>query len=191
MPNTTPWAQVARKETARIMTFSGLYVNVLDLQPENILLEDIAHALSMQCRFAGHCKEFISIAQHSVNVSLHVPEEDALWGLLHDASEAYVTDIPRPLKHSSEMRGFCEIEERIQKVIARRFGLKWPMPPSVKEQDAIELLTEWESFKPLGGMKWNGTLSHLEPREDALTSYAPPQAKRIFLERFKTLTEAS
>lgn len=181
MPSSTP--------TARIMTFSGLYVNVLNLQPENILLEDIAHALSMQCRFAGHCKDFISIAQHSVNVSRNVSAENALWGLLHDASEAYVTDIPRPLKYVSNMAGFVEIEERIQRVIAERFNLPWPIPEEVKTQDGVELLTEWESFKPLGGMSWNGSLSHLSPRDEKLVSWAPPVAKQTFLDTFKLLTE--
>lgn len=175
-------------EQARIMTFSGIYVNVLDLKPENILLEDIAHALAMQCRFAGHVREFISIAQHSVNVSKHVPEEHALWGLLHDASEAYVTDLPRPLKYSSALVGFTELEERVQRVIAERFHLPWPIPEEVKIQDGVELLTEWESFKPLGGMRWNGSLAHLEPRDTHLVSLAPPQAKLTFLKRFKELT---
>src|ERR1017187_10636100 len=77
-----------------ITTFSGIHFWPLLPNPADIRIEDIAHALSNQCRFAGHAREFYSVAEHSVRVSQLCPPEDALWGLLHDASEAYLTDVP-------------------------------------------------------------------------------------------------
>src|ERR1039457_118422 len=85
-----------------IGTFSGLRFWPLDPNPEKILIDDIAHALAHQCRFGGHASRFYSVAEHSVHVSRLCPPEDALWGLLHDASEAYLVDLPRPLKQLPE-----------------------------------------------------------------------------------------
>ena len=78
-----------------MQTHSGIQFWPLDPRPEDILIEDIAHALSNQCRFAGHCCFHYSVAQHSVLVSENVPAQDAMWGLLHDAGEAYLVDLPR------------------------------------------------------------------------------------------------
>ena len=86
-----------------IQTMSGVIFYPLDPRPEEIRIEDIAHALSHQCRFAGHCREFYSVAEHSVRVSRELPQEFMLWGLLHDASEAYLVDLPRPIKRWSAM----------------------------------------------------------------------------------------
>ena len=74
-----------------IQTYLGIQFWPLDPRPEEVMLFDIAHSLSNMCRFTGHCREFYSVAQHSVIVSQNVPREDAAWGLLHDASEAYMT----------------------------------------------------------------------------------------------------
>jgi 5'-deoxynucleotidase YfbR-like HD superfamily hydrolase len=82
-----------------IQTLSGKHFNYLDIQQDAIEIEDIATALSHICRFAGHLPEFYSVGQHSVLSSLLVPQEFALEALLHDAAEAYLQDIPAPLKH--------------------------------------------------------------------------------------------
>lgn len=81
-----------------INTFSGIEFDLLNPNPNDIDIEDIAHELSMLCRFNGHCKEFYSVAEHSVYVSYEIDEEFALIGLLHDAAEAYLGDVPTPLK---------------------------------------------------------------------------------------------
>jgi uncharacterized protein len=86
-----------------IQTYTGKQFWPLSPLPEDIVIEDIAHALSMQCRFGGHVRTFYSVAQHSVHVSLLVEPQYALWGLLHDAAEAYLVDLPRPIKKFSEM----------------------------------------------------------------------------------------
>src|SRR4051794_32940266 len=81
-----------------IITSTGKWFDVFNPNPADVDIEDIVHALSMQCRFTGHTKEFYSVAQHSVLVSLTCPSVDALYGLVHDGSEAYLSDIARPVK---------------------------------------------------------------------------------------------
>src|SRR4051812_31750950 len=81
-----------------IQTYSGTEFWPLSPKAADVKLIDIAHALSNKCRFAGHCREFYSVAQHSVLVSRQLPDEFKLWGLLHDAGEAYFADIPNPIK---------------------------------------------------------------------------------------------
>ena len=97
-----------------IGTFSGLRFWPLDPNPEKILIADIAHALAHQCRFGGHASKFYSVAEHSVHVSKLCLPEHALWGLLHDASEAYLVDLPRPLKLLPEFAPYREAERRLQ-----------------------------------------------------------------------------
>src|SRR5271165_7548492 len=81
-----------------IQTYTGRVMYPLDPRPEEINIIDIAHALSNLCRFTGHVRTFYSVAEHSVRVSQHCDPKDALWGLLHDASEAYLADMSRPMK---------------------------------------------------------------------------------------------
>lgn len=172
-----------------IRTFTGMKVDPRSMTAAQINIQDIAHSLSMQCRFAGHVRQFISVAQHSVNVSKHCDPRDALWGLLHDASEAYVTDLPRPLKYTPELSGFVKLEERLQGEVAKRFSLPMPIPESVHEADTVELLTEWASFKPLGAPEQNGVLSEYQARDDFMISWAPSVAERAFLARFEELVK--
>lgn len=128
-------------ETNKIRTFTGIYIDPLNPEPDQIHIEDIAHALSHICRFNGHTKEFYSVANHSIWVAAHCPEELRLQALLHDASEAYLCDIPKPFKH--RLTNYCEIEENLMHVIASRFGFKWPVSPRVKEYDELALEWEW------------------------------------------------
>lgn len=123
-----------------IRTFSGQYVNVFDPDPDTILIEDIAHALSQQCRFGGHLPEFYSVAQHSVLCAVAVPPEHALAALLHDASEAYMLDIPSPIKN--RLPDYKKYEDNLMQVIAKKFGFQYPLHEEVKQAD--KLLLEWE-----------------------------------------------
>src|SRR6266496_3875421 len=100
-----------------IILASGKWFNVFNPKPEDVDIRDIAHALSNQCRFTGHTKEFYSVAQHSVLVSTFCAPEDAAWGLLHDASEAYLSDIASPVKKHPDFGPFyLEAEKRITDV---------------------------------------------------------------------------
>jgi len=108
-----------------IQTYKGRKFFPLDPRPDDIYIRDISHRLGLLYRFNGHSVVFYSVADHSVLVSRAVAEEHALWGLLHDASEAYISDLPRPIK--KKMPDFLEIEERIQRAVAERLGLLWPI----------------------------------------------------------------
>lgn len=116
----------------KLTVASGHDLNLRDLQPKDIQIEDIAHALARLCRFAGHVPWFYSVAQHSVTVARLVPPELALAALLHDASEAYLADIPTHVKYSPELEGYRRLEEDIQTRIFRRFGLPAVMDERIK-----------------------------------------------------------
>jgi hypothetical protein len=147
-------------------------------------LEDIAHSLSLQCRFAGHCSEFYSVAQHSVLVSYLCGVQDALWGLMHDASEAYLVDVPRPLKISGKFDKYLEFEKNMQDAICERFHLPKEEPISVKVADQIALATEVRDL--MGGPRPDWTLE-FEPFPAKIIPLSPKEAKELFLKRFAFL----
>lgn len=123
-----------------ITTWSGAKVDVLDANPEDIWIADIAHALARICRYGGHVTHHLSVARHSIWVSRALDNAApglALWGLLHDATEAYLGDMVKPLKHHPSMQLFRDAEDRLEAVIAERFGLVHPMPAEVKEADRL------------------------------------------------------
>ena len=107
-----------------IRTFTGLYIDVFEPKPEMICIEDIAHGLSMQCRFGGQLPKFYSVAQHSIHCSEIVSDHLKLEALLHDASEAYLLDIPSPIKN--RMPEYKAVEDRLMKAIAAKLGTKIP-----------------------------------------------------------------
>lgn len=171
--------------TDDIMTASGLFFDFMDPKPEQIEIRDIAHALSMTCRFSGHCLSFYSVAEHSVRVSYACNPEDALWGLLHDASEAYLTDIPRPIKR--RLPEYKTMEKRVQSVICGRFGLHADMPESVHEADGALLATEGRDLCAKGWEFWG--LPH-SPLPEIINPWPQMFAKKRFLERFEQLFKA-
>lgn len=161
----------------------------LDPRPEEIDIHDIAHALSMQCRYGGHCRRFYSVAEHSIHLSHVVPLCDALWGLLHDASEAYLVDIPRPLKRS--MEDYRRWEGILMQVVAERFGLPLPMPDSVALADVRILTNErQQNMVPMrvGQLAWGNTGAEIPKL--VLRYLSPGVAERRFLARFAELTDA-
>lgn len=127
-----------------IRTVSGRYVNIFDPKPEMIHIEDIAHSLSMQCRFGGHLPKYYSVAQHSILVANLVPEEHFVSAIMHDASEAYLLDIPTPIKR--KLTNYKEIEDNLMKVIAKKYQFEWPLCKEVKEADEIMLVCEWNGL---------------------------------------------
>lgn len=116
-----------KKSDAWVQTYSGKKFFPLDPKLEDICIEDIAHALSNICRFNGHCKEFYSVALHSVLVCDQVSKEAKPFALLHDASEAYLCDIARPIK--SKLPSYVRKEDKIQSLIFEKFTL-WNFIPS-------------------------------------------------------------
>lgn len=131
-----------------IQTFSGKAFHPLNPKVEEVCIEDIAHALSQQCRYTGHTHDFYSVAEHSIYVAMVLPTPYKLWGLLHDASEAYVADIARPLK--PYLTNYLTIEETIMRIIAEKFHLDWPIPKivhaadmAVFEAERKQVIGEW------------------------------------------------
>ena len=153
---------------------------------DDIDIEDIAHALSMQCRFAGHTPRFYSVAEHSVHVSRHCPLELRLWGLLHDATEAYLVDVPRPLKPM--LKGYVEIENNLMQAVIKRFDLlpAEHMPPAVKAIDNRILFDERAQL--MGGpvKPWN---FDMEPLGIEIRGWSPEIAEMQFLDAFDRLTQ--
>ena len=127
-------------ESPWIQTVSGKKFQLVDPDITAIDIEDIAHGLSMLSRFNGQALQFYSVAEHSVYVSQLVSPEVALWGLLHDAAEAYLGDMPSPLK--GHVKEFKTIEMRLLRLIALKFGLPETEPVEVKTADRSLLLTE-------------------------------------------------
>lgn len=152
-----------------VRTNSGRYVNILKPDPDDILIEDIAHQLSNICRFGGIVNHHYSVAEHSIWVSHQCKNE--LAGLLHDASEAYLQDIPSPLK--KHLPGYMKIEKRFQKVIAKKFGIKYPFPQDVNEADKMALEFEFANYV----------------LDDKNVDLPKRDIKQLFLDRFNELTE--
>src|ERR1035441_7040204 len=168
-----------------ITTFSGIRFWPLLPNPDDILIADIAHALAHQCRFGGHASKFYSVAEHSIYVSQLCLPEHALWGLLHDASEAYLIDLPRPLKQLPEFAAYREAERRLQRAVAARFGIPPDQPASVTAADDTMLWIEAQSL--LGSMAVE-VIRDTRPPFEITDSLLPVEAERLFLARFKELT---
>lgn len=167
-----------------IATYSGKRFYPLDPRQEDIDINDIIHALSNLCRFGGHCTQFYSVAQHSVLVSLMCAQDDALWGLLHDASEAYIVDVPTPLKRCNEFEFYREAEKNLMSTICDVFGLDRDEPPSVKLADKRILATEARDLTMTEGRGW---ATSAEPFEFHIKPWTPDVSRVKFISRLHEL----
>lgn len=167
-----------------ISTFSGGIFHPLDPQPAEVRIEDIAHALSMLCRFTGHVSRFYSVAEHSVIVSRLVPERYALAGLLHDAAEAYLNDLSTPVKHDPRMKLYCEAEDRLRRVIFQHFGLQPELPAPVHAVDQLLVIAEARALFASAPV-WTKDVPSLGG--DQIVGFDPGDAEVIFLERLKEI----
>ena len=169
-----------------IQTFTGKALYPLDPRPEEIDIRDIAHALSMQCRYGGHAKYFYSVAEHCVTLSNLVPPHLAFSALMHDAAEAYLVDVPRPIK--SSLGGYREIEAGLEAVILPLFGLPFPNPPEVMEYDTRILKDERAQLMAAPPIPWtHGFSEGMEPLGARIFGFSPMVAEDRFLRRFKEL----
>lgn len=140
--------KTALNSPTAIQTYSGVFFDPFDPDPELIRIEDIAHSLSMQCRFGGHLRKRWSVAQHSLLVADLCPAGMKLDGLLHDAAEAYLCDLPRPVKHAVGFERYRELEDLVQSAVADRFGLAWPPhEDAIKRADNTVLVAEARALK--------------------------------------------
>lgn len=166
-----------------MQTYLGHQFWPLDPRPEDIHLEDIAHALSNLCRFGGMCRNFYSVADHSVHVAelaraAGASVEIRRAALLHDAAEAYLVDLPRPIKHC--VVGYKEAETRVERCIEERFGLPSMAlaNPDIKAWDGIILATESRDLMTVSSHLWEDLC---QPLWSKIVPMTFEQAKRAFL----------
>ena len=174
---------------ASILTHSGIYFDFDDPTPEQIKIEDIATALGNTCRYGGHCR-FYSVAEHSVLCASVAQQKEpgnlelARHALMHDAAEAYIGDMPKPLKRI--MPEFRAMEDRIEAVVRETFGLIGEFEDQVKWIDLAMLKAEKLWLFPRDRTEWGG-LSGLPVLEVELKLWGPRAARSAFLHAYRDL----
>lgn len=174
-----------------IGTYTGKAFSVMhpEMSQADITIYDIAHSLALSCRWTGHVRRHYSVAQHSVLVSKWLKQHDwdattQLLGLMHDASEAYISDVSRPVKE--ELANYKEIEGRLMDVILSRFNLP-QMIEAIKVADDALLVTEWRDLMRRNARKWD-----YKPKAPAqverISPWWPSRAEFQFLWTYGKLT---
>lgn len=177
-----------------IITRNGIQFDLAKPSADMVNTADIAHSLSMQCRFNGHTSEFYSVAQHCCLVADLVPAEHQLAALLHDATEAYVGDLVRPLKEG--MRDFANghgdeclydlTERKVWLAICQRFDLDPHLPDCVKHADLVALATEKRDLMPEHPEPWP-CLEGIEPNAEPIKPWQPSTAAILYHNRLLQL----
>ncbi len=166
-----------------MITRTGRAFWPLDPRAEDIAIEDIAAALSKLCRFGGHSVKFYSVAEHLVHCASKAPAGFGLAALMHDASEAYLSDVIRPIK--AHLTNYKTIEAELERVIAEKFGLPWPMPPEVKALDEAIIADEKEqACAPSPPIAWSHWNNDTKPLGVTIQFWKPKRAEREFLRAF-------
>jgi len=173
-------------------SFTGKKIYPLDFRPEDVDIQDIAHALGHLCRFNGHTRVFYSVAQHSCLCSHLVPANQALDALMHDASEAYLCDMVRPLKKFAAFNGiegvtsFRDVEDRIMTTIAKKYGIHFPFTPEIHRADNVALVTEARDLMGVNALlAWNYAD---KPAPFEIIPLSPEESVELFLSRFSELS---
>lgn len=154
----------------------------LDPRPDEIDVLDIAHALANMCRYGGHCLRFYSVAEHSVLMARAVSVENRLWALMHDASEAYIVDVPRPLKRF--LPSYKVAENGVMQAVCQKFGLPLEMPDEVKAADEAILFTELAQNMAPPPKPWAG---QVPPLDVTLRFWAPDEAREQFIATYNDI----
>ena len=190
---------VAKRNVTEMETYSGRYVDLLNPQPDQIALVDIAVGLAEAPRFGGQIDRHYSVAEHSVRVVEHLESKGytghwLLAGLFHDAHEAYTGDITAPMKHTLELAApgiLKDLQWRLDVAIAKTIGLvpeTFKMPP-VKRADDYIMFREAAGLKYSHGIgeHWGNDTYH-EPL--AAYGWSRDEAERRFIETYERLTNA-
>lgn len=173
-----------------IQVANGHIIDPFNPDPDKFFIEDIAHSLANQCRFGGHVKKHYSVAEHSVRVSYAVPEEDAFDGLMHDTTEAYLVDIPSPIKNALFGDNYREVEEVLLAKLAAKFDFSPEIPKSVKYADNALLRTEVRDLMwPVAEGEFDlwSPWFIADPLPDTIVPLMPEEAEREFLHRYYEL----
>jgi hypothetical protein len=172
-----------------IQTFTGRQFWPLNPRPEDVCIEDIAHALALKCRYTGHCRRFYSVAEHSVRASYLVKPEFALLALMHDATEAYMPDVAAPIKR--EMPILREMEDRIWGAICAALNLPGEqMPADIKKVDLILLATERRDLLSPPPIPWI-SIENVTPDFETIHPRGCIVAEEWFLSRWYDLRAAA
>lgn len=169
-----------------MQTYTGRAFYPLAPSVEDIDPLDIAHALSLICRYGGHVSRHYSVAEHCVLMSHAVAPEHALWALLHDATEAYVGDMIRPIKHA--MPAYRQIEDSLMGVICYRFGLGWNCPQEVRDADLRILRDERDALMTAPPLPWV-FIEDVPMLGVRIEGWSPMKAERRYLTRLAELTD--
>lgn len=160
-----------------IRTYTGKQFYTVDPRVNEVDILDIAHGLSLSCRYTGQCNEFYSVAEHCCHLYDNCSKENRFWALMHDASEAYIADINRPTK--PYLSNYKTLEDAIMRVVCLRFGLPPVMPGEVMTLDYRILKDEMEQNM---NTPW---AVDVEPLGVKLQLWNPKEAEAQFMARFK------
>ena len=166
-------------------TFGGRKVNPWDVKEDDVDIKTIAHSLSLTCRFGGHCKVFYSVAEHSIRVAEIVEPKYQLAALLHDAGEAYMGDVIRPIKYNLPV--IQEADERAIKVVMDKFGVDY-------SKDVREAIRQADNI--VGATEGRDLMYHVEdwgklpePLKWKIVPMSSKEAEVIFLSQFEKYME--
>jgi uncharacterized protein len=149
-------------------TYSGKQIDLNNINPDDLLIEDIAEALSRLPRFVGQAKSEISVGEHSLHVCYESPEDLKLEGLMDDTSEYLLNDIAKPIKNL--LPDYQHYEHLLMTALAKKFKFQYPKPASIKDADIRVVKYEWHQYK-----------INQRPSTDIP---APELIRDIFLEQF-------
>jgi uncharacterized protein len=176
---------VSEEKYGYITLKGGAKLDLFNPDPNVMTIEVIAHGLSNLCRFCGQINTFYSVAQHSVLVASNVPWKDAFVGLMHDATEAFCADLPKPIKQI--MPEYEELEGRMWKALCDRYPLPAELPSSVHKMDIILAITEARDLLP--GNDLNRLNPDVTPLTETIKPWPPHKAKKEFLITYELMRE--
>ncbi|NKI46368.1 phosphohydrolase [Pseudomonas fluorescens] len=163
-----------------ILTHTGKHFDLLEPNVDMIDPRDISHALAHLCSFNGHTREFYSVAQHSCTVAELVPEEHKLAALLHNAPEAYLGAMTRPLKQW--MHTYHVLEEAVWQHVCKRFDIATALPSCIHLANLIALATERRDLMPSDPAIWD-CLVGIEPMVETIRPWPAAEARNTYHQR--------
>lgn len=171
--------------SATISLLEGGHFDFLEPEKSVFTIKDVARGLSNISRFSGHVHRPYTVSQHSVIVSRIVPEEHALAALLHDSCEAFLGDVSKPLKNL--LPDYMALEIKAETEVLKRFGVKFPLHPCVKEADNIAFVTERRDLQP--GVAVDAKFAGVKPLDQKIIPWDCHMSYIYFVRRYEELTK--